>query len=354
MLNPTTRSIQLSNNEYRRYSKQLLLNNITDNGQKRIKNSKVLIIGLGGLGNPIAIYLATSGIGHIGLVDKDKIELSNLNRQIMYQEQDINNLKVRSAKSTINKINYTCKVITHPYEINKSNSKELIRYYDLIIDTTDNFDTRYVINETCNKLHKTYIYGAVEGFIGQIGIFNYKDGITYENLYPKHLSLEKHNCNTNGIIGVSTGYIGILQATEAIKIITGNKNQLNNAIVLCNLMDTQLKIKKIYNQQNIINYLANNSKINNLTQVKYINQQKDDLIVLIDIRNNKEFTQKHIKKSINIPLQTFKIRKTLEFIGKKNNQKYFHISCETLHKSMIVARILKNHEVYNYLISNYA
>nr|ARW63811.1 Molybdopterin biosynthesis protein [Chondria sp. (in: red algae)] len=348
MFNPIIKSIELSDNEFIKYSKQLILNNINIEGQKRIKNSKILIIGLGGLGNPIAIYLAASGIGHIGILDKDYIELSNLNRQIIYREIDLNCSKVILTKNKINTINSSCKVITHKYEINQKNSQEVIRYYDLVIDTTDNFDTRYIINEACKILHKTYVYGAVDQFIGQIGIFNYKDGIKYNNLYPKYLNLITQNCNINGVMGIATGYIGILQAIEVIKIITGNKHQLNNRIILCDLMKTQLKLKKVYGYRN---HIDDNNKIKskNLRSKIRINDKKD-FIILIDIRDKKEFNKKHIQKSINIPLQAFKFYKTLNFIKKQATQKYFYIYCETLHKSTIVSSILKNNQINNHNI----
>nr|ARW68382.1 Molybdopterin biosynthesis protein [Chondria sp. (in: red algae)] len=351
MLNPNTKLIKLSENEYTRYSKQLILSSINIEGQKRLKKSKVLVIGLGGLGNPIAIYLAASGIGYIGLLDEDHIELSNLNRQIIYKEIDINQLKVISAKNRISKLNNNCKVITHAYRINKYNSKEIINYYDIVIDTTDNFNTRYIINEACYTSHKTYIYGAVEQFIGQVSIFNYKDGIKYNYLYPKNLNLKTQNCNTNGVMGIATGYIGTLQATEIIKVITGQKNKLNNKVILCNLLNTELKIKKVYNQQYKIN--KNITKHERSISKKLIskeNEAKQKLIILIDIRNNREFNKRHIKKSINIPLESFKLYKTLKFIKKQTKQKYFYVYCKTLHKSIIVSTILKNNQINNHNI----
>nr|YP_010171045.1 molybdopterin biosynthesis protein [Chondria tumulosa]QSD57186.1 molybdopterin biosynthesis protein [Chondria tumulosa] len=350
MLNPKINTIKLSTNEHLRYIKQIKSNNISINGQKRIKSSKVLIVGAGGLGCPIAIYLAASGIGSIGILDEDKVELSNLNRQIIYKETDINKLKAISAKNQIHQFNKNCRIITHTHKLNERNSKEIISYYDIVIDTTDNFETKYIINTTCYKLHKPYIYGAVDQFIGQIGTFNYKDGIKYHNLYHMNLKLISQNCNTNGVMGITTGYIGILQAVETIKIIIGYKNKLNNSIFLYNLINTQTKIKKLYSQKEIINQIRTSRKIETKLDTilnKKINDQK---FIIIDIKNYKDFKNKHKKKSINIPFYAFKLQKTVKFLKKQNNKRSFYISCETLNKSLIVSHILKNKNLDSKLI----
>nr|ARW64234.1 Molybdopterin biosynthesis protein [Chondria sp. (in: red algae)] len=356
MFNPKLKAIKLCDQEYVRYSKQLILNKINIEGQKRIKNFKILIIGVGGLGSPTAIYLVTSGIGYIGLIDGDKIEISNLNRQIIYQEREVNTLKVRTAKKKLHEINSRCKIITHTHNLNQSNSKEIIRYYDMVIDTTDNFATRYLINETCYGLNKPYIYGAAEQFIGQVGLFNYQDGINYSNLYPRYLDLKTHNCDLNGVIGISTGYVGILQANEAIKAIIGIKNQLNNKVLFCNLINTELKTKTIYSYK-----ASNNNKIYNKNSVKKLKttssentnrklQKQIDLFLLVDLKSYNEFKKKRINKSINIPLVAFKLHKTLNFLKKQAEKKKLYITCETLHKSIIVASILENNLIRNYYV----
>lgn len=356
MLNPKTQFIELSQNEYIRYSKQLILHNINVDGQKRIKKSKILVIGAGGLSNPIIIYLAASGIGCIGLVDRDDIELSNLNRQIIYTKMDINKSKVELARTRINKINNNCKIIKHEYKIDEHNAKETIRYYDIVIDTTDNFQTRYIIDKACYRLGKTYIYGAVDQFIGQVGIFNYKDGIKYCDLYPEYLDLVQNDCNLNGVMGIITGHIGIIQAAEILKLISGHRNKCDNRIILCDLLNINTKIKKVYKQKyKITKYatksITTHSKIlTPQTSIGINNHQGNVLIILFDIRNSQQFNIKHNYKSINIPLKAFKCHKTLKFITKYSKYRYFYISCETQYKSIIVSNILKSNNINNHYI----
>ena len=351
MLNPRTQFVKLSTNEYIRYSKQLILHNINVEGQKRIKKSKILVVGAGGLSNPIILYLAASGIGCIGLVDKDNIELSNLNRQIIYTNMDIHKSKIEVAKIKINKINNNCKIIKHEYKINEHNAKEIIRYYDVVIDTTDNFQTRYTIDEACYMLSKTYIYGAVDQFIGQVGTFNYKDGIKYCDLYPKYLDLAQNNCNLNGVMGIITGHIGIIQTTEIIKLISGQRNKFDNTIILCDLLKINTKIKRIYKHKYTTKSIKTHSKILTSQPLINIDNHKNNvLIILFDIRNNQQFNIKHDYKSINIPLKAFKFHKTLQFITKHSKYRYFYISCETQHKSIIVSNILKSNNINNHYI----
>lgn len=356
MLNPETQLIKLSGDEYIRYSKQLMLRNIDVEGQKRIKKSKVLVIGVGGLGNPIIIYLAASGIGCIGLVDKDNIELSNLNRQVIYTKMDIDKSKVGLAKARINKMNNNCKIIQHEYKITRYNAKEIIRYYDIIIDTTDNFQARYIINEACYTLSKTYIYGAVDQLIGQIGTFNYKDGIKYYDLYPRYLNLTENNCNINGVMGITTGHIGVIQTTETIKIVSGHKNKFDNKVILCDLLNINTKIKKVYRQKHTTakrttkNITAPSKRLAPPKLIGIENNANHASIVLFDIRNSKQFNIKHEYKSINIPLKAFGFYKTLQFIIRYSKYKYFYIFCETQQKSIIVSNILKNNNINNHYI----
>nr|WMP12347.1 Molybdopterin biosynthesis MoeB protein [Laurencia verruciformis] len=339
MLNPPTNLIKLSPKDLLRYSKQIVIENINIEGQKRIKKSKILIIGAGGLSCPIMMYLTGSGIGHLGVIDSDKVEISNLNRQLLYNEIHLNKLKTVSAQSQLHKINRDCKIITHKYQLNKTNSKEIIKYYDIIIDTTDNFETRNVIYETCYELSKIYVYGAVDNFSGQMSIFNYKDGIQYKDLYSKNINTSQ-NCNVNGIMGITTSYLGTLQAIETTKIIIGYKQKLNNSVILCDLINLQMKIKKIYRQKNY-------TKIINKNQNKPIEEKhygKNNLI-LIEIKDNKEFLKKHKAKSINIPLKAFKLYRTIEFLKKYRNENSLSICCNTLDRASIVSSILNVHQI---------
>nr|YP_009398335.1 Molybdopterin biosynthesis protein [Thaumatella adunca]ARW67521.1 Molybdopterin biosynthesis protein [Thaumatella adunca] len=352
MLNPNNKQVRLSHEEYTRYSKQIILENIGIESQKRLKKSKILIIGAGGLGCPVMIYLATSGIGHIGVIDKDIVELSNLNRQILYKQEDIKNLKVLSAKSKIKEINNNCKIITHSYYLNQDNIIEVISNYDIIIDTTDNFKIRYLIDETCHKLHKIHIYGAIEKFEGQVGVFNYKNGFRYKNLYKKNLKIENNNCSRNGIMGITTAYIGILQTIETIKIILGLNIKSRNYILLCNTLDTEIIRKKIYKQKdniklskNIVKKLETKCKISE-SELKLLKNK----VLFIDLREKNKFHNKHIKQSINIPIIKFKINTTIKFIINNTRNKVLIIYCDKTERSIIASYFLKNHKIKHYIL----
>nr|YP_010851303.1 Molybdopterin biosynthesis protein [Aphanocladia delicatula]WGH14120.1 Molybdopterin biosynthesis protein [Aphanocladia delicatula] len=344
MLNiPNNTQIQLSKQEYQNYSKQIILENIGIQGQKKLKGAKVLIVGAGGLGCPAIIYLATSGIGYIGLIDGDTIEISNLNRQILYNNHDIRNFKVISAQQKVQKINYNCTIIKHPYNLDKENSIEIISYYDIIIDTTDNFKTRYIIDQICHQLHKVYIYGAVEKFEGQIATFNYKNGISYKDLYTKNLLLKNSNCNRHGIMGITTGYTGVLQAIETIKVILGLHKKCKNFLIIHDIIQIKNKRKKIYlkrNENNKIKILRSNNIMirNELTIIK-------NNVIIIDIRKKFEFSKSHIKKSINIPITKLKLNETIKLIQYYIKNHSLVIYCNTLERSMIASHFLNNRNI---------
>nr|ARW68794.1 Molybdopterin biosynthesis protein [Palisada sp.] len=351
MLNPKTNLIQLSKKDWLKYSKQMIIESIGSEGQKRIKKSKVLIIGAGGLSCPIMIHLIRSGIEHLGITDSDKVEISNLNRQILYNEEHINHLKVICAQSQLYKINKDCKIITHKYQLTTNNSKEVIRYYDIVIDTSDNFKTRQTIYETCYTLNKAYIYGAVDNFFGQMGVFNYKDGIQYKDLYSQN-TIPSHNCNINGIMGITTGYLGTLQAIEAIKMITGYKQKLNNSVVICDLINIKTKTKKIYKHKssNKADQKDKNSIKPYHKTIREINKSTN--AIFIDLKDNKEFEKKHIKKAINIPLKSFKLYKTIKFIKQYQGKGLIFIYCSNFNRTLIISSILKLHQIQHETIKS--
>nr|YP_010851105.1 Molybdopterin biosynthesis protein [Aphanocladia stichidiosa]WGH13922.1 Molybdopterin biosynthesis protein [Aphanocladia stichidiosa] len=349
MLNiKNTKEVKLSNQEYQNYSKQIVLENIGIQGQKKLKKAKVLIIGAGGLGCPIMIYLAVSGIGNIGIIDADKIETSNLNRQILYNTNDIKDFKVISAQKKIKKINNNCIVIKHQHKLNTENSIEIISHYDIVIDATDNFKTRYVIDKICYKLHKVYIYGAVDQFEGQIATFNYKNGIRYKNLYKPELLLENNTCNRNGIMGIATGYTGTLQAIETIKIIVGLNKKCKNFLLAYDIITITNKKRKIYLKRNKNNQI-NKLDLNNIIFNHQLNKIKHNVII-VDLRKNFDFHRKHIKKSINIPIKKFKLHETIkliEYFKKTNN---LIIYCNRLERSIIASRFLNKKNILHYIL----
>jgi len=218
---------ELTNEEITRYSRHLLLPEIGVEGQKKLKAAKVLIIGTGGLGAPLALYLSAAGIGTIGLVDFDVVDASNLQRQIIHSTRDVDRPKVASARDRIRGINPLVNVIMHNTMLTSKNALDIISNYDLVADGTDNFQTRYLVNDACVFLGKPNIYGSVFQFEGQASVFGAKDGPCYRCLYPSPPPPGLvPSCAEGGVMGVLPGIIGTIQAAEVIKMIVGNAKPL--------------------------------------------------------------------------------------------------------------------------------
>src|SRR5665811_358648 len=219
----STRFMELNNDEIRRYSRHLILPEVGLAGQKKIKAASVLCIGAGGLGSPIAMYLAAAGIGKIGIVDFDTVDYSNLQRQILHTDADVGRSKAESAKETIHGINPNCEVVIHNTRITSENALELIRPYDIVVDGTDNFPTRYLTNDACVLLKKPNVYGSIFRFEGQASVFApHLGGPCYRCLYPEPPPPGMvPSCAEGGVLGVLPGIIGVMQAIEAIKLIMG-------------------------------------------------------------------------------------------------------------------------------------
>jgi adenylyltransferase/sulfurtransferase len=215
----------LTNEEIARYSRHLLLPEIGVEGQEKLKAAKVLIIGVGGLGTPLALYLSAAGVGTIGLVDFDVVDESNLQRQIIHSTQDIGRPKVASAKDRIMSINPLVNVVAHNTMLNSENILDIIANYDIVADGTDNFQTRYLVNDICVFLGKPNVYGSVFQFEGQTSVFATKDGPCYRCLYPSPPE-PAPSCTENGVMGVLPGIIGTIQAAEIIKLIVGGVKTL--------------------------------------------------------------------------------------------------------------------------------
>ena len=218
--------------QFRRFEKQIILKKIGINGQKKIFKSKVLIIGIGGLGCPLLTYLAASGVGTIGIVDHDKVELSNLNRQTLFVAKDIGKFKVIQAKNYINKINKKIKIKTFRLKVSLSNIKSIIKGFDIICDGTDNYETRYIINDQCKKSKKVLISAAINKFDGHLYKFNFKkNGCCYRCFMPDKPN-EENNCDAEGIFSPLAGILGSLQASEVLKTILDFKDDLNNQMIV--------------------------------------------------------------------------------------------------------------------------
>ena len=232
-------------NDYKRFEKQIILKNIGVNGQKKLLNSKVLIIGLGGLGCPLLTYLASSGVGKIGIVDHDKIEISNLNRQTLFNINDIGKYKVHRAKNVINKMNNKIRIKMFKKKLNKVNAGSIIEDFDIICDGTDNFETRYIINDECKRKKKTLISAAISKYDGHLYKFNFREKVScYRCFMPEKPGIEK-NCEVDGVFSPVAGILGSLQANEVLKTILDLKDDLNGYMIIFNSIKYNLRKIKL-------------------------------------------------------------------------------------------------------------
>ena len=225
--------------DYLRYSKPMLLSEIGNKGQEKIKKAKVLIIGAGGLGCPILQYLTASGVGTLGMVDFDMVEVSNLHRQILYTEKNVGFSKTTSAVAALEKINPSINYIAFEEKITSENCERILAPFDIIVDGSDNFATRYLVNDTCVKLGKPLVYGSILKFEGQMAIFNHNRSKNLRDLFPEPPNPEDvPNCSLNGVLGTLPGIIGTMMAHETLKMIV-DLPCLTNELIVFNTMEWQ-------------------------------------------------------------------------------------------------------------------
>ncbi len=241
----SNRKMKINYDHVKRFQKQIMLKKIGLVGQKKILSANVLIIGMGGLGCPLLIYLASSGVGKIGIVDFDKVELSNLNRQTLFKRNDIGKFKVDMAKKWITKINKNIKLSIFKKKINSNNIKSILSQFDIICDGTDNFKSRYLINDYCVKNKKLLISAAISKFDGQLIKFNFKKkGPCYRCFMPDMPDLD-NNCESDGIFSPVPGIMGSLQANEVLKSILSLKEDLTGQIIFFDALKTEFRKSKI-------------------------------------------------------------------------------------------------------------
>ena len=353
----------LTADEEERYKKHLTLEEVGFKGQLKLKNSSVVCIGAGGLGSSALLYLAAAGIGRIGIVDNDLVEKSNLQRQIIHETNTVGNLKIDSARERINRLNPNIEVVTFNERINSDNILDIIKEFDIICDCTDNFGTRYLINDACLILDKPLVFGTVQGFEGQISVFNLnKNSPNLRDLLPEYPSNDNiPSCEEFGVVGVSTGLIGVLQVNEIIKIILKKRGILDGKIMIFNLIDMKIKTlnlkadnlnKTITNLSQFKDFYKDiecqdNFKIKKINSREFENLYKKNFknILLIDVRENEEFNRKSIKGSISIPLNTLEQKSHLEFIKEKSSHKEVFTLCQVGKRSEKASKILMKFKI---------
>jgi adenylyltransferase/sulfurtransferase len=324
MLNPNLEQIQLTKDDYERYSRHLILPEVGVAGQKRLKAASVLCIGTGGLGSPLLLYLAAAGIGRIGIVDFDVVDNSNLQRQVIHGTSWVGKPKIESAKNRIHEINPFCQVDLYNTRVSSENALELIEPYDIVVDGTDNFPTRYLVNDACVLLNKPNVYGSIFRFEGQATVFNYQEGPNYRDLYPEPPPPGMvPSCAEGGVLGILPGIIGVIQATETVKIILGQGTTLSGRLLLFNALEMKFRELKLRPnpERPVIDKLIDYEQFCGITQAKaQENQQKMDIpemtvsdlkqlidsgaddFVLIDVRNPHEYEIGKIPGSVLVPL----------------------------------------------------
>ena len=247
MLPPDTSGVQLSPDEVARYGRHLILPEVGMEGQKRLKAASVLCVGTGGLGSPLLLYLAAAGVGRLGIVDFDVVDHSNLQRQVIHGTSWVGKPKIESAKARILEINPHCQVDLYPTALTSENAFEIIRPYDIVCDGTDNFPTRYLVNDACVLLGKPNVYGSIFRFEGQATVFNLDaESPNYRDLFPEPPPPGMvPSCAEGGVVGVLPGIIGLIQATEAVKIIAGIGTSLSGRLLLFDALGMKFRELKL-------------------------------------------------------------------------------------------------------------
>ena len=245
---------KLDKNQVERFSRQIVLKDIGASGQKKIIQSKVLIIGMGGLGCPVAEFLTRAGVGTLGIIDYDNVDLSNIHRQSLYNVSDIKKSKVLVAKKKLKKINSKINIICHKIRIDKNNLKKIMKEYDYIVDGSDNFETKFLINDTCKKFKKFLVTGAISKFNGHIFTFDFKDIKTpciRSFFQEKKISDDILNCEYEGVLGTVAGIIGTIQANEILKKILNIGENLNGYILILDLLNLNFRKVKLNKLKNV-------------------------------------------------------------------------------------------------------
>lgn len=364
-----------SKEEFARYSRHFILPEINVEGQKKIKKAKVLVIGAGGLGSPVLLYLAAAGIGTIGIVDFDFVDKGNLQRQIIYTTLDEGKPKAEIAKERILQLNPHIKVNLHQFKLDSSNALELITHYDVIVDGTDNFPTRYLVNDACVLAGKPEVFGSVFRFEGQVAVFNYKNGegersSNYRDIFPEPPAPgEVPNCAEGGVLGVLPGIIGCMQANEVIKIVCEIGDVLAGKLLLLDtltFLTRIIKIKKrsdnpisgetpsisqLIDYEEFCNISVVDSKEENQPEIKEIDvktlnellQNANKKVQVIDVREPYEYEIANIGGEL-IPLS--KIETAVESIS---DAEYVVLHCRTGKRSLKAIEQLQSITSFNNL-----
>jgi sulfur-carrier protein adenylyltransferase/sulfurtransferase len=367
MLNPNLDEIQLTKEEYERYSRHLILPEVGLEGQKRLKAASVLCIGTGGLGSPLLLYLAAAGIGRIGIVDFDVVDASNLQRQVIHGTSWVGKPKIHSAKDRILEINPYCQVDLYETRLSSENALDILAPYDVVVDGTDNFPTRYLVNDACVLLNKPNVYGSIFRFEGQATVFNYQEGPNYRDLYPEPPPPGLvPSCAEGGVLGILPGVIGTIQATETVKIILGTGTTLSGRLLLYDALNMKFRELKLRPNperpviEKLVDYeefcgipqaKAEEAKQQaelaemTVTELKQLLDSGADDFVLVDVRNPHEYEIAKIPGAVLVPLPDIENGSGVSQIKEILNGHRLIAHCKMGGRSAKALAILKQHGI---------
>ncbi len=330
-----------------RYNRQMILPEIGEDGQHKLAKAKVLVIGAGGLGAAILPYLAAAGVGEIGIVDDDVIEISNLHRQVIYKSSAVGKSKAKEAKQMISELNPLVKVKAISEKLSGKNVLSLFEKYDIVVDATDTISIKYLINDACLVRNKPMVYGSIFRFQGQVSVFNYQNGPTYRCLYPDENS-NALNCEDAGVIGVSVGIIGMFQANEVLKMILGIGEVLSGKVLVYNILNNEQQ-KYDFDKSDFQSISRetfeekyNKWEVEEVSFESVLDEINQDELLFIDVRNIDESPKITLKNQFQIPLMH--LEKEIE---KLNKSQMIYIFCQSGIRSKIAVELLQKHQFKN-------
>ncbi len=290
--------------DFSRYDRQIKLSEVGLEGQTKLQEARLLLVGAGGLGCPAAMYLTAAGVGAIGLIDHDVVDETNLHRQVLFSENDIGRNKAEAAKKALQLRNSEIAITAYAKPFDLDNAIELVSEYDLILDGTDNFQTKYLINDACVKADKLFVSASIYKYQGQLSVFNYQDGPTYRCLYPTHHYKDNSNCEDTGVLGVLPGIMGTMQATEALKVILGIGSLLSGKLKIVDTLAMEDQLITFQRNEEAIEDI----KSQPLKLEEAICSISNDEHLYLDVRESFEQPRPTNKNLLEIPLNQLKER----------------------------------------------
>ena len=366
MLPPDTTGVQLSPDEVARFSRHLILPEVGMEGQKRLKASSVLCVGTGGLGSPLLLYLAAAGVGRLGIVDFDVVDASNLQRQVIHGTSWVGKPKIESARHRIQEINPHCQVELYNTALTSENALEILASYDVICDGTDNFPTRYLVNDACVLLGKPNVYGSIFRFEGQATVFNHEGGPNYRDLFPEPPPPGLvPSCAEGGVVGVLPGIIGVIQATETVKILTGIGTTLSGRLLLFDALKMSFRelrlrpdpdrpaIDRLIDYQEFCGVAGTApgqeeaAAVDAITvkELKTLLDEEGGNVVLLDVRNPPEAEIAVIPGSVLIPLNRIESGEAIEEVRQLVGEKTLYVHCKMGSRSAKALIALRRHGI---------